>query len=69
MYFKNWHHLFYMSGHGLFVWSVIVLTLFIIGYNIVAPLRYRKQIIDRIKTNNKKAMFNKDKINYLSSHS
>ncbi len=39
----------YMDGNGLYVWSCVVILLFIIGINIYMPMRRLKRIYKRNK--------------------
>ncbi len=39
----------HMDGHGIYVWSTYGISLLIVAYNVLAPLRQKKQVIGQIK--------------------
>ncbi len=49
MYFQDVSSLLHMDGHGLYVWPTYGIGLLIIAYNVLAPLRHRKQVVSQIK--------------------
>lgn len=47
MYFNSLDALLAMEGHGPFVWSAYAITLVVIAWLVVVPLRQRRQLIER----------------------
>jgi len=40
---------FYMGGYAFYVWSAYGISLIVLIFNIILPLRYEKQIFQAIK--------------------
>jgi len=49
MMFESLSAFLSMGGHGPFVWSAYGIALIVFGYNIVAPIRQRKQMLREIR--------------------
>jgi heme exporter protein D len=49
MSFGSFHEFLIMGGHGLYVWSAYVITLIVLGYNIIRPIMMRNNIVRRQK--------------------
>ncbi len=45
MSFDSFHEFLNMGGHGLYVWSAYVITLIVLGYNIIRPIMMRNNIV------------------------
>ena len=53
MYFSNWHDMIQMGHHGFYVWSSYSVALIILTWNIVSPLRSKRQWIRYIQEHQK----------------
>jgi len=49
VYFQDIASVLHMDGHGIYVWSTYGIGLLIVAYNVLAPLRHKKQVIGQIK--------------------
>jgi heme exporter protein D len=45
MYFASLNELFYMDGHGVYVWAVYAVAVSIIGVLAVSPLLRRRRFV------------------------
>lgn len=49
MYFDNLHDLFFMAGHGVYVWASYVITFIALAGLIIYPLRKKQKALTAIK--------------------
>lgn len=49
MYFNSLQTLLFMEGHGVYVWTVYLLTIGVIIVSLIAPLRRRNRLLARVK--------------------
>ena len=49
MYFDSLQTLLFMEGHGVYVWTVYLLTIGVIIVSLIAPLRRRNRLLARVK--------------------
>ena len=45
MYFDSFEALLAMDGHGVFVWSAYLVTVLVIAYMLLSPLRRRRRLL------------------------
>jgi heme exporter protein D len=48
MYFDNLQALLFMEGHGVYVWTVYLVTVVVVAAVLIAPVRRRKRLLARI---------------------
>lgn len=48
MYFANFQDLLRMDGHGIYVWSAVVISLLILAWLIVAPILSRRALLKEV---------------------
>lgn len=49
MYFDSLQSLFFMDGHGVYVWPAYAVTVLVIVGLLVVPLRSRKRFLSQLK--------------------
>ncbi|MGB1271444.1 MAG: heme exporter protein CcmD [Endozoicomonas sp.] len=49
MHFDSWTGFLEMGGHGLYVWSAYGVAFLVIAYNLLAPIRGRRQVRERVQ--------------------
>lgn len=48
MYFDSFESLLYMEGHGVFVWPAYLITIVMLLFMVISPLRRKKKILERL---------------------
>jgi heme exporter protein D len=48
MYFASFQDLLIMDGHGIYVWSAVIISLLVLGWLIVAPILSRRALLKEI---------------------
>jgi len=48
MYFASFKDLLIMDGHGIYVWSAVIISLLVLGWLIVAPILSRRALLKEI---------------------
>ena len=48
MYFASFQDLLTMDGHGIYVWSAVIISLLVLGWLIVAPILSRRALLKEI---------------------
>lgn len=49
MQFNSWTALWYMDGHGPFVWSAYAIALFVLLALIVVPMRRSRRVLAEVR--------------------
>lgn len=49
MYFDSWTGFLEMGGHGFYVWSAYGVAFLVIAYNLLASIRARRQVRERVQ--------------------
>ena len=48
VYFDSFESLLYMEGHGVFVWPAYLITIVMLLFMVISPLRRKKKILERL---------------------
>lgn len=48
MYFASFQDLLTMDGHGIYVWSAVIISLVVLGWLVVAPILSRRALLKEI---------------------
>lgn len=48
MYFANFQDLLTMDGHGIYVWSAVLISLVVLAWLIVAPILSRRALLKEV---------------------
>ena len=48
MYFASFQDLLTMDGHGVYVWSAVIISLVILAWLIVAPMLSRRALLKEV---------------------
>jgi len=48
VYFDSFESLLYMQGHGVFVWPAYLVTIMLLLFMVISPLRRKKKILERL---------------------
>lgn len=48
MYFANFQDLLSMDGHGIYVWSAVIISLIVLVWLIVAPILTRRALLKEV---------------------
>ena len=48
MYFDSLQTLLFMEGHGVYVWTVYLVTIVVIAAVLIAPVRRRNRLLTRV---------------------
>jgi len=49
MYFESLSAALHMDGHGVFVWSAYLITIFVIGWLLIVPVRREKLFFQQLQ--------------------
>ena len=48
MYFASFQDLLAMDGHGIYVWSAVIMSLLVLAWLIVAPMLSRRALLKEV---------------------
>lgn len=48
MYFASVQDLLTMDGHGIYVWSAVIISLLVLGWLVVAPMLSRRALLKEV---------------------
>ena len=48
MYFASFQDFLTMDGHGIYVWSAVIISLVVLGWLVVAPILSRRALLKEI---------------------
>ncbi len=55
MYFDSVQALWHMDGHGFYVWTALCMTLLVICWIIVTPVRKRRRVVRELRAELRRA--------------